>query len=229
MVFWVHKDDVDAGTAEKTNVEALPEEETVEIAAAHCKDTLTKQEKLKQNATEEKNGSDTTEALDNGTEDDIMNIGSVITDGSHMENGYVKPNVVYKTGEHDYLYRSDDRGRIVHVKAKELRLKKHKGRLPYVKMTLQKLLMDDAGHLIGDQFGGSGQRDNVLSQARSVNRGEYLEIERTWRKALNAGQTVSADIHIHYEGDSMRPSGFTVIFAIDGKPYKKTLQNTNTR
>lgn len=224
-MFWVHKDDVDAGTAEKTNVKALPEEKTVEIAAAHCKDTLTKQEKLKQNATEEKNGSNTTEALDNGTEDDIMNIGSVITDGSHMENGYVKPNVVYKTGEHDYLYRSDDRGRIVHVKAKELRLKKHTGRLPYVKMTLQKLLMDDAGHLIGDQFGGSGQRDNVLSQARSVNRGEYLKMERCWRKAIDSKQTVELDIRIEYEGNSKRPSVFCVTYRINGVKTTEVLRN----
>jgi len=41
------------------------------------------------------------------TFDKIKAEGGVITDGSHIENGKLKPNVTYQTGEHEYLYQTN--------------------------------------------------------------------------------------------------------------------------
>lgn len=54
---------------------------------------------------------------------------SIIKDGSHMENGRPKPNVVYQTGEHEYIYQTDENGFICRVTAVILSFKKHERRL----------------------------------------------------------------------------------------------------
>ena len=52
---------------------------------------------------------------------------------------------------------------------------------------------DDAGHLFADQFGGSPDLDNLVSQSSGLNRAlkgkvNYRSIEREWAKALSVGR-----------------------------------------
>ena len=45
---------------------------------------------------------------------------------------------------------------------------------------------DDGGHLIGTQFHGSGDIDNLIAQNRQINRsgGEWYKMEEIWANAL---------------------------------------------
>ena len=153
----------------------------------------------------------------------------ILRDGSHMDGKVPKPNVVYEAGEHHYLYRTDEVGRIDRAYAEDLQLKLHKGRLRHNSKTLDKEIGDHAGHIFGDLFGGSPELDNVLSQAKDVNLKEYRRIERDWEAALKSKppKKVEVDIKINYEGDSMRPTSFEVNYKIDGEPKSEIIKNTN--
>ena len=157
--------------------------------------------------------------------DDIIDRENVIRDGSHMKNGQLQPNVTYQAGEHEYLYRTDAKGRIVQVWVESLQPKTHKGRLRYNPRTLEKLPADHAAHLIGDQFGGSRRLDNILSLNKELNLGEYLKMEMEWRNAISMGFNVSVDISVGYEGDSMRPSSLVVIYNIGDQTRKRVFLN----
>ena len=141
-------------------------------------------------------------------------------------NGQLKPDTEYKTGEHDYSYKTDGNGRIESVHADELHLKNHDGRLSHSTNTPGKQSNDHAGHLIADQFGGSPKLDNVVSQDGYLNTHEYRSMERTWAKAINNGQKVTdVNIKVNYSGNSTRPSSFKVSFKIDGIKTNKTFIN----
>ena len=101
----------------------------------------------------------------------------ILTDGSHMDGKVPKPNVIYEAGEHRYLYRTDEVGRIDRAYAEDLQLKLHKRRLRHNSKTLDKEIGDHADHIFGDLFGGSPELDNVISQAKDVNLKEYRRIE----------------------------------------------------
>ena len=85
----------------------------------------------------------------------------IISDGSHIQNGKLKPNCTYTTGEHGYIYVTNSEGLIEYARADELQLKEHEQRLPHSRNTPGKLPGDDAGHLFGDLFGGSPKLDNL--------------------------------------------------------------------
>ena len=150
----------------------------------------------------------------------------IITDGSHMENGKPKPNTVFLSGEHGYLYETDSLGRIIRACTDHLKLKLHQGRLRHVRQTLDKQAGDHAGHLFGDQFGGSEKLDNLVSQARDVNKKEFFALECEWKNALKAGKEVAVDIQLEY-GDGMRPTAFVVTYYIDGNCHQESFANTN--
>ena len=150
----------------------------------------------------------------------------IITDGSHMENGKPKPNTVFRSGEHGYLYETDSLGRIIRACTDHLKLKLHQGRLRHVRQTLDKQAGDHAGHLFGDQFGGSEKLDNLVSQARDVNKKEFFALECEWKNALKAGKEVAVDIQLEY-GDGMRPTAFVVTYYIDGNCHQESFANTN--
>ena len=145
----------------------------------------------------------------------------------HMtSNGQLKPDTEYKTGEHDYSYKTDGNGRIESVHADELHLKNHDGRLSHSSNTPGKQSNDHAGHFIADQFGGSPKLDNVVSQDGYLNTHEYRSMERTWAKAINNGQKVTdVNIKVNYSGNSTRPSSFKVSFKIDRIKTNKTFIN----
>ena len=150
---------------------------------------------------------------------------NIITDGSHLENGKLKPNVTYKTGEHDYFYSTNEDGLIVNARTDDLQFKKHERRHKHNPNTYGKKPGDHAGHLIGDRFGGSPELDNLVSQAENVNRREYRKIEEQWAKALKNGQKVTVNIDIHYDKGGVRPSSFDISYTIDGKRYNREISN----
>ena len=153
----------------------------------------------------------------------------ILTDGSHMDGKVPKPNVVYEAGEHSYLYRTDEVGRIDRAYAEDLQLKLHEGRLPHNSNTPDKEIGDHAGHIFGDLFGGSPELDNLVSQAKDVNLKEYRRIERDWADALksNPPKKVEVDIKINYDGSSMRPTSFEVNYKIDGIRHREIIKNIN--
>jgi len=110
----------------------------------------------------------------------------------------------------------------------ELKLKTHDGRLSHNPNTSGKLSGDDAGHLFADQFGGSPDLDNLVSQRSDLNRAvkntyNYRSMEREWSKALKSGQKVTdVDIKLTYENGSSRPSSFKVTYKIDGEYFRRT-------
>ena len=120
---------------------------------------------------------------------------------------------------------TNSEGLIEYARADELQLKEHEQRLPHSRNTPGKLPGDDSGHLFGDLFGGSPKLDNLVSQARDVNRKEFRKIEREWEAALRNNQKVSAEIKIDYEPGNSRPSKFTIYYSIDGLTSIKIIYN----
>jgi len=151
----------------------------------------------------------------------------------HMnEDGTLKPNQEYKAGENGYTYKTDENGNISSAHADELKFKTHDGRLNHNSNTAGKLPGDDAGHLFADQFGGSPELDNLVSQKSGLNRGikgnpkTYRNMEKQWSTALKNGQKVTdIDINLSYKNGSSRPSAFDVSYKIDGKLFNRHFKN----
>lgn len=151
----------------------------------------------------------------------------------HMnEDGTLKPNQEYKAGENGYTYKTDANGNISSAHADELKFKTHDGRLNHNSNTAGKLHGDDAGHLFADQFGGSPELDNLVSQKSGLNRGikgnpkTYRNMEKQWSTALKNGQKVTdIDINLSYKNGSSRPSAFDVSYKIDGKLFNRHFKN----
>jgi predicted ribonuclease toxin of YeeF-YezG toxin-antitoxin module len=138
----------------------------------------------------------------------------------------LKPNAEYTTGEHDYHYKTDDQGRIIHAETDDLKLTDRDERLPHDSDTPGKQEGDDAGHLIGDRFGGSPEIDNLISQSSDVNRGEYKKMENEWADAIKNGEKVEVKIDVKYEGDDKRPSEIIVQYKIgDGDWEERSFDN----
>ncbi len=151
---------------------------------------------------------------------------TILRDGSHFDEfGKLKPNVRYQAGEYEYLYRTDDLGRLQEWDAQDLQLTQRSERLSHAARTPGKLKGDHAGHLAGDRFGGSPELDNLVSQLQGVNLSDYKKLENQWAKALEEGKKVSVQVRVNYAGDSLRPSSFDVTYFIDGKPHYSHIKN----
>jgi hypothetical protein len=143
------------------------------------------------------------------------------------ENGKLKPNVKYKSGEFGYLGETDELGRLNRTSTDNLQLTSREKRLHHDKNTPGKVKGDHAGHMFGDRFGGSPEIDNLVSQLGSVNLSDFKKIENQWADALKSvpPKKVTADIKIVYNGTDLRPSGFEVNWTIDGEPNSALLVN----
>ena len=142
----------------------------------------------------------------------------VIRDGSHMgTNGALKPNVKYKAGEYEYLYETDNMGRLKEFNADDLKLTERDSRLPHKSNTPGKETDDHAGHLAGDRFGGSPDLDNLVSQSSNVNVSKYKKLENKWAKAIEKRKKVSVNVKVNYEGTGLRPTSFEIEYKIDGE------------
>ena len=137
----------------------------------------------------------------------------------------LKPNVQYRSGEFGYQYATDPKGRIFYARAEDLQLTSRKKRLYHVRNTPGKRVGDHAGHLFGDQFGGSNRLDNLVSQLEGVNLSKYKKIENYWKKSKRGGKTVRADMRIVYDGESTRPKKFLVRYEIDGVVTVQQISN----
>lgn len=76
---------------------------------------------------------------------------------------------------------------------------------------------DDGGHLIATIFGGSGEVDNIVAMNANLNRGKYRSLEREWARELASGNSVNVSISARYSGDSIRPTGFTINYSVNGQ------------
>ncbi|TSI23007.1 hypothetical protein FOT98_00495 [Bacillus sp. HY001] len=147
--------------------------------------------------------------------------------GKHIIKGKngrkeLAPNVRYVT-EDGYKYTTDEFGRIVDVEAGELILqkgKRNKG-MQVAAGREDRLPDDDGGHLIGTQFHGSGDIDNLIAQNRQINRsgGEWYNMEQEWANALGGKppKKVSVKIETVYSGSSLRPNLFKIKYQIEGQ------------
>ncbi|WP_350019373.1 T7SS effector LXG polymorphic toxin [Priestia flexa] len=150
----------------------------------------------------------------------------VIRDGSHMStDGALKPNVKYKTGEYEYLYETDNMGRLKEFNADDLKLTERDSRLPHKLNTPGKETGDHAGHLAGDRFGGSPDLDNLVSQSSNVNLSKYKKLENQWATAIKEGKKVSVNVKVNYDGTGLRPTSFEIKYNIDGVIKKVKLKN----
>lgn len=152
-------------------------------------------------------------------------VDDIIRDGSHLEDGKLKPNVKYQTGEHEYIYQTNERGLISKASTDNLQFKTHEGRLNHNSNTYGKGANDHAGHLFGDRYGGSPDIDNLVSQADHVNTSEYKKIENIWAKAKEEGKRVTVDIDINYAKTSDRPVSFDISYTIDDIAFFQHIDN----
>lgn len=151
---------------------------------------------------------------------------SIIRDGSHMgTDGALKPNVKYKAGEYEYLYETDNMGRLKEFNADDLKLTERDSRLPHKSNTPGKETGDHAGHLAGDRFGGSPDLDNLVSQSSNVNLSKYKKLENQWATAIKEGKKVSVNVKVNYDGTRLRPTSFEIKYNIDGVIKKVRLKN----
>lgn len=84
--------------------------------------------------------------------------------------------------------------------------------------------------MIGSQFKGSGEIDNLIAQNSQVNRsgGEWYKMETEWANALKEEppRKVKVKISPVYKGDSLRPDSFEIMYHIEGKGfYEKIIKN----
>ena len=108
------------------------------------------------------------------------------------------------------------------------------GRNTYVQRTVgreERLPDDDGGHLIARSFGGSKDIDNLVPQSKYINRsfkenGDWYNMEKEWQKAIDKGKDVkNIKIKVKYEGQSQRPSGFSVIYEIGSARHSRYIHN----
>lgn len=139
----------------------------------------------------------------------------------------LKPDIRYKTGEFDYFYETDSLGRIEKFETDKLQLTEREKRLSHSKNTLGKVNGEDnAGHVVGDRFGGSPKLDNLVSQLEKVNKSIYKRIENQWTTALEEGKHVKVKVEIKYDGVNLWTSEFNIQYEIDGKYIERDILNS---
>ncbi len=137
----------------------------------------------------------------------------------------LRPNVKYRAGEFDYIYETDELGRISKFETDNLQLTTREQRLKHNPNTPGKQSGDHAGHLAGDRFGGSPDIDNLVSQSSDVKLRKYKKIENEWERAIKDGKKVEVKVDVKYEGEASRPTSFDIEYKIDGKEYKENILN----
>ncbi|MGX7417238.1 DNA/RNA non-specific endonuclease [Carnobacterium gallinarum] len=147
--------------------------------------------------------------------------------GKNGNKQFLKSDVEY-VDSNGYKYSTDNVGRIENASG-DLVLGQGE-RNAYAQRTVggsDRLAYDDGGHLIGSQFNGSGQFDNLLPQNSKINRvgGEWYNMEKTWADALKGGSKVVVNIKPTFTLDSLRPDSFNVEYWIDGEKFIKFIKN----
>lgn len=148
--------------------------------------------------------------------------------GNIYRNGNeLKPNNTYEIN--GYIYKTDDKGRIISAEGK-LQPKDHDGK-KQINDSMEAIGKgdqkdaDDRGHLIGDQFNGSPNLENLVPQDSKLNQGEVKQLEDSLAKAVRGGSEVYLKVEPVYSGDSARPVSFTYIYTVDGEKSVKVFKN----
>ena len=123
---------------------------------------------------------------------------------------------------------TDDKGRIVRISRPRIELSDKSQRTNETLQTVDKKdgrrdedgnKMDDGGHLVADEFGGSSEETNLVPMDSEVNRhGEWRKMERDIEKELKKeppSEIKDFEVELEYDDDSFRPSGFTVSYTVD--------------
>jgi len=142
-----------------------------------------------------------------------------------------RPNATYKLDNGD-VYVTDAQGRVTNVQA-ELRVDPNDRNNYRQRIAGGECRQPDdcGGHLIGAVFGGAGEGINLVPMDKVLNGsgGQWYELEKTWKAALNAGRDVKVDIKPKYTGNSTRPESFVVKYEIAGVPQSpRQIFNTPT-
>jgi predicted ribonuclease toxin of YeeF-YezG toxin-antitoxin module len=152
------------------------------------------------------------------------------TDGVKFRKRRFPPNATF---EHNgYLYKTDAQGRVVEVSG-ELKLDKAQRNTYAQRMAGAddgRLATDQGGHLIGSQFGGTGQPINLVPMDAKVNsssmaNGTWGRMEQQWAEQLSQKNTVVVKIEPIYKTETARPDFFNVTQQINGKTTYKTIFN----
>lgn len=113
------------------------------------------------------------------------------------------------------VYESDDLGRVVRAQTVLDQLAVSTRRNPYQQSKAggsSRLPTDDGGHIFATMFGGTGEAINIQAMDFEINRGLYLDLERTWRRQIEGGGQVHVEVNFDFEGESRRPTQFEVVF-----------------
>ena len=123
---------------------------------------------------------------------------------------------------------TDDKGRIVRISRPHIELSDKSQRTNETLNTVDKKdgrrdengkKLDDGGHLVADEFGGSSEETNLVPMDSKVNQhGEWRKMERDIEKELNKEPPLEIndfEIELEYDDDSFRPSGFNVWYTVD--------------
>lgn len=158
--------------------------------------------------------------------------------GKDVNNWFLQlkpfPEAKYLINNVEYL--TDEFGRVIKAKSKihpsnvigqKFRDTNVQRKMSYLKGSFPN---DDAGHLIGNQFGGSSNMINLVPMSSSLNRqgGAFAKIEQKLSKALKDNKDVEIEIILKYPtkpSGSQRPDWFEVTYYINGVKNIELLKN----
>lgn len=158
--------------------------------------------------------------------------------GDNINNWFLQlkpfPSTKYMINSVEYL--TDDLGRVIKAKSKitpsNVTGQKYRDSNVQRQMSSLKGSMpsDDAGHLIGNQFGGSSNMINLVPMSSSINRqgGAFAKIEQQLLRALKENKDVEIEIIIKYPikpNGTQRPEWFEVTYYIDRVKNFELLKN----
>ncbi|CRF34365.1 hypothetical protein BRSU_1972 [Brachyspira suanatina] len=121
---------------------------------------------------------------------------------------YLKPNIKYNIN--GTLYSTDKQSRIYKVIRKDNLILSNAKRNNYAQRKIVELYgikdHDQGGHIIGRQFGGSPNIDNLISINKKLNIGEMKKTEMEWRESIIKGYEINdIIIDINYIYTNTRP------------------------
>ncbi|ANN64173.1 DNA/RNA non-specific endonuclease [Brachyspira hyodysenteriae] len=131
---------------------------------------------------------------------------------------YLKPNIKYNIN--GTLYSTDKRSRIYKVIRKENLILSNAKRNNYAQKKVVELYgikdHDQGGHIIGRQFGGSPNIDNLIPINKKLNIGEMRKTEMEWRESIINGDEINdIVIDIKYIYTNMRPNIIIINYDIE--------------
>ncbi|WPC23716.1 DNA/RNA non-specific endonuclease [Brachyspira hyodysenteriae] len=131
---------------------------------------------------------------------------------------YLKPNIKYNIN--GTLYSTDKQSRIYKVIRKENLILSNAKRNNYAKRKVVELYgikdHDQGGHIIGRQFGGSPNIDNLIPINKKLNIGEMRKTEMEWRESIiNGDEMNDIVIDIKYIYTNMRPNIIIINYDIE--------------